>query len=109
MYIHIHTYTRVHTYIYIHTYIHVYTHTSRVCTDPDRERSVLAADSAATVRAAGLRRAAVLLLLLKDLWVEFLQKEKEPDQLVGRQILMRWGVGVSLMNECVAETSSPPQ
>lgn len=48
---------------------------NQVWTNPDGERSVFAADSTAAVRAAGLWRAAVLLLLLKDFWVEFLQKK----------------------------------
>lgn len=39
---------------------------------PDGQRAVLAAYGAAAVRAAGLRRATVLLLLLEDLRVEFL-------------------------------------
>ena len=43
-------------------------------TDPDGEGAVFAADGAAAVRTAGLRGAAVLLLLLEDLRVEFLQR-----------------------------------
>lgn len=45
-------------------------------TDPDGERPIFAADSAAAVRTAWFRGAAILLLLLKDLWVEFLQRRK---------------------------------
>lgn len=40
---------------------------------PDRERTVLAANSTAAVRAAGLRRTPILLLLFEDFWVEFLK------------------------------------
>lgn len=40
---------------------------------PDRERAVLAANSTAAVRAAGLRRTPILLLLFEDFWVEFLK------------------------------------
>lgn len=40
---------------------------------PDRERTVLAANSTAAVWAAGLRRTPILLLLFEDFWVEFLK------------------------------------
>lgn len=40
---------------------------------PNREGTVLAANSTAAVRAAGLRRTPILLLLFEDFWVEFLK------------------------------------
>lgn len=60
--------------------------TVKVRTDPDGERSVFAANSAAAIRTAGFWRAAVLQLLLKNLWVEFLQRKKQ-DPWVHRHIL----------------------
>lgn len=41
---------------------------------PDRERTVLAANSTAAIWAAGLCRTPILLLLFEDFWVEFLNQ-----------------------------------
>lgn len=65
---------------------HYFRFTVKVRTDPDGERSVFAANSAAAIWTAGFWRAAVLLFLLKNLWVEFLQRNK-PDPSVHRHIL----------------------
>ena len=51
---------------------------------PDGQRAVLAADGAAAVWAAGLRGAAILLLLLEDFRVEFL-KSNDKGQSVTNQ------------------------
>lgn len=47
-----------------------------IMTDPDRQRSVFAANGAAAVGTAGFWRSAIFLLLLEDLRVEFLPRSE---------------------------------